>query len=49
MEEKMVNNKKKNYPQSNNQKPSHRDLNRVSGLLSAIQGLVGLSRKLKKK
>ena len=43
----MVNNKK--YSQSNNKKPSYRDLNRVSGFLSAVQGLMGLSKRLKKK
>ena len=42
-------NMKKNTIQSNNQKPSHRNLNRISGFLSAVQGLVGLSKKLKKK
>jgi len=40
---------KKNHTQSNDKKPSYRDLNRVSGLLFAIQNLVGLSKKLKKK
>ena len=40
---------KKNYQQSNNQKPSYGELNKASGILSAIQGLVGLSKKLKTK
>ena len=35
--------------QSNNKKPSYRVLNKVSGIASAINGLMGLANRLKKK
>lgn len=40
---------KKNTMQSSNKKPSYRDLNKVSGIASAINGLMGLAKRLKKK
>ena len=40
---------KKNTVQSNNKKPSYRDLNKVSGVAGAINSLMGLARRLKKK
>ena len=40
---------KKNTVQSNNKKPSYRDLNKVSGIASAINSLMGLAKRLKKK
>ena len=40
---------KKDIVQSNHKKPSYRDLNKVSGIASAINNLMGLSKRLKKK